>query len=460
MKKIIASACAALAVIGAIPMSAAAANTDKLPFELTAPENVAIEYLNGNDALNSCQVAWSKNDSMSEWMNKMSDPETHDAAVAELNKLGWDDMWATPQMDWSIDTQDDWHYNEYWDTEGYDKDNKQHLGEWAYTDFLESPDKTVTAWVFRDMGNAADPNDTWWFGVHNEDDDIPGWKDVLKEDQYTLIESDGEKHAKIDFTQHTIYVRMRYLVTCRPAEGDDVKIASEWSEIAAVGKDAPEKTVVKEGEVAAPLIKDLRMTDEEFNTYPVIAFKIDIPAELIKAQTDMQSDYDKGAYISLEVEARVQGKENWVGLQGDWTLKSGELKYGLQNLAEAEKSVSKDTPIELRARYNINNGETEFYSPYSEILTFGSKEMNATPDSVVDSTENVTEAASAAPKEEKKSENKCSLCGFCPHPLGICIFIWIAIIVAVAAVVVITIIVMKKKKQQPQDTTAKEDNKE
>ena len=188
----------------------------------------------------------------------------------------------------------------------------------------------------------------------------------------------------------------------------------------------------------------------------MIAFKLAVSDKLKEQLT--RASGTRGA-IWLEVEAKIEGSE-WVGLQGDWTLKSGELKYGLQNLAEAEKSVSKDTPIELRARYNINNGETEFYSPYSEILTFGSKEMNATPDSVVDSTENVTEAASAAPKEEKKSENKCSLCGFCPHPLGICIFIWIAIIVAVAAVVVITIIVMKKKKQQPQDTTAKEDNKE
>ena len=54
-----------------------------------------------------------------------------------------------------------------------------------------------------------------------------------------------------------------------------------------------------------------------------------------------------------------------------------------------------------------------------------------------------TQAKTEEVVTEKPKKDKCSLCGFCPHPLGICIFIWIAIIVII---VVIVILVLKKKK--------------
>ena len=50
------------------------------------------------------------------------------------------------------------------------------------------------------------------------------------------------------------------------------------------------------------------------------------------------------------------------------------------------------------------------------------------------------------PVDEK---DKCSLCGFCPVPLGLCIFIWIAIVVVVILVIVIIIVTLTKKKKCP-----------
>ncbi|MBR4341104.1 MAG: hypothetical protein IKP88_00075 [Lachnospiraceae bacterium] len=418
--------------------SSAKAATYWMPFKLTAPEHVAITYLDGNDSANTCQLAWSQSESISAWLDRMGDPEKHDAAVAELESHGYSDLWVTPQMDWSVDNQTDWHYNKYWDTEGYDENYIPRLGDWAYTSFLNYAQRTNDAWVFRWMGNISDPEDVTWYGDH-ENANYDGWKDVLPEGCYTIVKDDDGSYAKFDFENHTIYVRMRFLVTIRTDE-EDIKVSSDWSNIAAVGKEGEKSIVLKPGDIAAPKINNFHMTTEDFNGFPVIAFNIVVPDELVAANTKFHADYNHYGNITIEVETRIPGKSDWVQLQGDWELSSGELKYALQNLVEAVGKVDKDTPIELRARYDCTQyDQEEFWSDYSEILTFGSEKME------VKNEPTPTEAPSTdtVNKPESKTD-KCWLCGFCPCPLGLCIFIWILIIIIIA--VVVFIIIKKTKK--------------
>ena len=428
-----------------------------LPFELSAPTNVSIVHTDeSTDSYSTCQLAWSKNDSMGDWIHRDSDPETHDAVRKEVEDHGYTDLWVTPQMDWSVDNQTDWHYNKYWDTDGYDEDYVQHLGEWAYTDFLEGDEQVVTAWVFGYMGNINDPADTGWYGDH-ENADYDGWKDVLPEGCYKVIKDNDVSQASFDFENHTIYVRMRYVVTIRTEEEgkEEFKVASDWSEVAAVGKEGEKNEPVKEGDIAAPIISDLRMTDKDFNGFPVVAFKIEVPEELTKLNTRLQADYENGGDITIEVEARVQGKSDWIELQGDWKLKSGELEYKLQTLAEAEGKVDKDTPIELRARYCCRQYDLDdIYSDYSEIITFASEDMEviATP-TPTEAPDEPDEAITPTPKpaEEKEEKDKCGLCGFCPRPLGICIFIWLIIIIVIVVVVIVVIKKTGKDKKQKEN---------
>ncbi len=57
--------------------------------------------------------------------------------------------------------------------------------------------------------------------------------------------------------------------------------------------------------------------------------------------------------------------------------------------------------------------------------------------------EEASESSSEA--EEKDAKSKCSLCGICPiQPLGICLFIWIAVILIV--VIIVIVIISKNKK--------------
>ena len=54
----------------------------------------------------------------------------------------------------------------------------------------------MSEWIFRYMGNADDPEDSRWYGRHQDSDDYNGWKDVLREDQYELVDTGDEKNAK------------------------------------------------------------------------------------------------------------------------------------------------------------------------------------------------------------------------------------------------------------------------
>lgn len=442
MKNVLSLLAACTTAIACIPFTVSADNADgkKFPFELTAPENVSIIYLDGDDSLNTFEIHYSQNNSMSEWSTRKAEPETYGTVVAELNEMGYDDLWIETQIDWSIDSQDDWKCNEYWITDGYDENFVQHLGEWAYTSQSYSPEISMSEWLFRYMGNADDPEDSRWYGRHQDSDDYNGWKDVLREDQYELVDTGDEKNAKIDLEGHTIYTRVRWLVTCRPLEGEDIKVTSDWSEIAAVGKDAETFEPLKNGDIAPPVISDLRYMEQDFNGFPVISIKLDVIPELAKQISQVKGT--KGD-VRLCVEARVQGTENWIELQGDSWIKSGELTYALQNIAEAEKKVEKDTPIELRARYLcMQEDQEDFYSDYSNILTFGSLDMEVTTAEVVDTVGAIDTTTAAVTTTEKK---KCGVCGFCPRPLGICLFILIAIILVIIGGIIAAVLIMKKK---------------
>jgi len=427
MKKSISAALAALLMIPAYAVGVSAETELTLPFDLTAPENVSIIYLDGADSENTCEVHYSQNNSMSEWADSMS--ADYDLSAQKLNEMGYTDIWVKAQIDWSLDAQDDWHYNSYWDTDGYDADYVQHLGDWAYISQSYSEQTSMSEWIFRYMGNIDDPEDKSWYGDH-ADSDYDGWKDVLKEDQYEIVSDEYGSYPKIDFTKHTLYVRVRWLVTARDM---DLDTASDWSEIAAVGKDAERAEPVKEGELAAPVISDLRYIEETFNGYPMIAFKLDVSDTLAKQVAQLTGT--QGG-ISLETEARVQGSSEWTSLQGDWTIKSGELNVALQNLAEAEGgAIEADTPIELRARYYCTqNGQEDFYSDYSEILTFESAEMtkpadqSAADDSTAEAVPNQTDA--------EGSGKTSSLW-----------WLWLLLLLLVIVIVIVIVILRRKKKQ-------------
>ena len=424
-------------------------NDYELPFALSAPENVSLTYLEGNDSLNTCEIHYSQSNDMSSWSSRKNDE--HETVIAELGEMGYDDVWINAQIDWSLDSEDDWKCNDYWLSDGYDENGKQHLGEWAYISQSYSDETSMNEWIFRYMGNIDDPADERWYGSHDGGNDYNGWGDVLKEGQYKVKKTDDESLAWIDLSEHTMYVRVRWIVTARPLEGEDIKIVSDWSQPAAAGKDAEKAEPLKLGDIAPPQISDLRYLDDEMNGYPVIGFKLDVSPEL--AAQAAQVNGTQGT-LRLYTYAKVEGSQNWAELQGNIEIEAGDIWISLQNIAEIEGKIEKDTPIQLRAKFYCSQaGQEDFYSEFSDIITFGAVDMEVTTAVVTEDTAETTNDVTTAATETKKKK-KCSVCGICPQIFGVCIFIVIAVVVVIvlASILIPVAITMKKKKKSESGT--------
>ena len=403
----------------------AAADGSEL-FTPPAPEHVSLKWMEGNDSPTTCVFSYSVPTSMSAFQTAIDEAEDKAAFLAPY---GLEDAWYTLQIDWALDDVNDpvsgWHYNKYWDGDkthglGKDSDAKLHCSDWDGIDCgIGNVTETVNdVWILRGV-----PNDDRLNG--NPETGYIGLKDQLRPDQFTY-DYDNEE-LEIDFTKHTVYARARFVFVVYKA-GDDgyTYYFSPWSDTASCGKDAEAYTPIKPGDIAAPEITDLHMTDKEFNGNPVVAFTLTVPDALAKMGVDASAH---GGYIYIETEARVKGDTEWVNMSNtDRDIKPGEMECALLSLLSDEHpSIDKNTPIELRCRYRCSQAgvDADVDSEYSKVLVFETSEINNDPQPTPTG-EPVPDDPTPTPKAESKDEkkdDKCPICHFCPQPLGLCIFI-------------------------------------
>ena len=447
MKKIISVFLVYLLLLSLLPAFAAADESD-LPFELVAPGNVTAEYLNGGDSPTTTKIVYSLSNEMTAFFMERDLALLEDEIDAFMAAYPFDDISITTQVDWAVDDVDDeisgWHVNEYWNADygfGYDEDYNIRVGEWDGVDL----------WV----GNATETLNEHWITRYVSEDALngdpetgrPGLKDQLRPEQYDYRYEDGEGSLYIDYTAHTVYFRMRFVVTTsRDTDEGTVfdYFYSDWSEPTCVGKDAEKTGPLTAADLPAPVISDLHMTDRTFNDNPIVAFTLTVPDELAAKAAQVKA---AGGYICVETYCRVKGDADWTLMgNADWEIKAGEMDCPLLHLVNDERpTIPQDTPIELRCRYYCGQSDLDdLWSDYSEIIAFGTDKIAADDTPVM--TEPVpadTEAAEPAAAEKKT----CSLCHFCPQPLGLCIFIWLLILIVIAVVVFLVIRKVKKNRK-------------
>lgn len=352
----------------------------KLPFELVAPAHVYAERLEESPTSNL--FVYSLSNDMTTFFKNMNEAHLHETIEQFMSEYDFDEVWMNIQIDWALDDVNDpvsgWHYSRYWDgdpTYGLGRDAEGHYcySEWDIVDGnIGNAEETINdIWVTRGV-----PNDERWYG--NPGEMIPGVKDQLNEGQYTYDEeaNDGDGELIIDFTEHTMYFRARFVVTTRTGGVEDKFYFSDWSEVTCVGKDAVAAEPLTAEDLTAPVITGLRMTDKEFNDNPIVAFTLTVPETLAENAAKVTA---AGGQIVIEVEARVQGDENFVGLQGDWIIRGGEMESALFSLVNDERpNIPKDTIVELRCRYCYDHPrffDGSIYSDYSKIISFGTDDI-------------------------------------------------------------------------------------
>ncbi len=246
-----------------------------------------------------------------------------------------------------------------------------------------------------------------------------------------------------DVENHSLYIRCRYYMEWEPlVKNDDVEGPgekqskfSDWSESAIFGKNTTQIVPDEPTTYEAPVISDLKIVplgENEQNSH------------IEYVQTTPESVWMTGVYYLMKEEGQFDGLETQVSIDGgewiefdtadaggDWCLWNGN-----RSARNFDVTLEENTNVKLRIRFTGTHGPSE-WSNVLEINGGGTQEF---PDTT-------NKASDAKPPADEK--DKCSICGFCPVPLGLCIFIWIAIVVVVILVVVIFIMIATKKKKCP-----------
>lgn len=215
MKKSLSIALVLLILLSALAIPASAAETG-LPFALVAPANVTAVWLEGGDSPTTVQIAYSLSNEMTSFFKQLDEATLKGTGDQFMAKYDYDEIWVTTQVDWAVDDVNDsvsgWHCNEYWNGDygfGYDKDYQLRVGEWDGVDmWVGNATETINEhWVTRGVSEYAlngDPQAK-----------VPGLKDQMRPNQYEYKYVDGDGSLHIDYAQHTVYYRMRFVVTTR-----------------------------------------------------------------------------------------------------------------------------------------------------------------------------------------------------------------------------------------------------
>ena len=330
------------------------------------------------------------------------------------------------QYDVSLDGEDNWQHNEEWDT------------NW-YTDGIGNgyPYVSLRSELMEDF-------EFFWLTYYEGEDGsvFEPYKPAIT--TYVYHHEDWDENIySFDVENHSLYIRCRYYMEWEPlvkneeGEGPGEKQSkfSDWSESAVFGKNSTQTTPDEPTTYASPIISDMKIVLSEGDENSHIEY----------TQTTPESVWMNGVYYLMKEDGQFDGLETQVSIDGgEWiefsTADSGDdwcLWNGSRGAYNDDVPIEENTNVKLRIRFTGTHGPSE-WSNILEINGGGTQEI---PDN--------TNKPTDEPTIDEPDEEKCSLCGFCSVPFGLCIFIWIAIALAVILVIVLIIMIAAKKKKCP-----------
>ena len=410
-------------LLSLIPVTALGAEENDISkFELPAPQapNYFV-YTNGDEKE-------ARHDDLR--MIMIADPEVALLAAeyvrdsdAFYKKYGLYSFAISMQYDVSLDDEQHWQHNEEWDTNWYTG---------GYAD----------GYPYVSLGSEMmeDFEFFWLTYYEGEDSDtfVP-YKPAIT--AYVYHHPDWDENIySFDVENHSLYIRCRYYMEWETYDAGKNEIGekqskfSNWSESAVFGRNStqiiPDEPTVYE----APIISDMKIVLSEGDENSHIEYTQTTPESVWRANVYyyMQGE---GAFEGLETQVSINGGD-WIEFDtadsgGDWCLYNGNR--GAYNF---DVPIAENANVKLRIRFIGTHGPSE----WSNVLEINGGGTQILPGE----TNNPAEETPAVAEPEK-----CSLCGFCGVPLGLCIFIWIAMAVAVILVTAIIIVAAAKKKKCP-----------
>ena len=423
MKRIFGVFLTLLLLLSLFPVTALAAEeSDISKFELPAPKapNYFV-YTDGDEKE-------ARHDDLR--MIMIADPEVA-LLAAEYNrdsdafykKYGLYSFAISMQYDVSLDGEDNWQHNEEWDTNWYTS---------GYADGY--PYVSLGSEMMEDF-------EFFWLTYYEGEGSstfVPYQSAITT---YVCHHEDWEENIySFDVENHSLYIRCRYYMEWETYDeakneiGEKQSRFSDWSESAIFGKNSTQIIPDEPTTYEAPVISNMKIVLSEGDENSHIEY----------AQTTPESVWMANVYYYMQGEGEFEGLETQVSINGgDWiefdTADSGGdwcLYNGNRGAYNFDVPIAENTNVKLRIRFTGTHGPSEG----SNVLELNGGGTQENP------------GETGKPTEEKPSvdeKNKCSLCGFCGVPLGLCIFIWIATAIVVILVIVIIIVIATKKKKCP-----------
>ncbi len=313
-------------------------------------------------------------------------------------KYGMENAAFFLQLDYRIDGGD-WHYNSLWDST------------------LTSPD------FYRQLFAGDCVRAIELFYLNSE---------ANRKLAGSLCRVDGKKAADgstryvFDLANHALYFRMRLAVSYHVGQDSRI-LTSDWSDVVTVtrGNDpgqAPKK-------LEKPILRNAQVKYDETTQMPYLSLRFDTP-ESIK-ETEAWLTVQKQSQIAVDAVLTVGGEERNVTLSTQIGYASDEEKYIMLEASDCDDART----LKLKVRYMTYIDDVPLYSPYSDEVSFDVPRWTA---------------------ETGVTHPKCKVCGFCRPILGLCMFIWLGILLAVGLIVGI-ILKMKLDKRGARKALAEEE---
>lgn len=238
--------------------------------------------------------------------------------------------------------------------------------------------------------------------------------------------ADGSDRYVFDFDNHSLYFRVRLAVNYHVGKDSRI-ITSEWSDVFTVRRDADFGKAPDELE--QPILRDAQVKFDETTEMPYLSLRFDTPETVKKAEvwltTQMQSQ------IAADAVLRVNGEEKNVTLSTQIGYASDEEKIIMLDASDCDDART----MKLKIRYQAYINDRQLNSPYSDEVSFEVPRWT---------------------EQTGVTHPKCKVCGFC-HPIfGLCLFIWLGILL-VAGLVIGVLLKMKLDKIAAQKALAEEE---
>lgn len=243
--------------------------------------------------------------------------------------------------------------------------------------------------------------------------------------------NETDKRDYFDFSELTITYRIRWVVRCLIDEYEDTRqefiLTSDWSPEVAIGKNGKNQEEPKMPEkLEAPVLSKFELRTNNDGSGEISYFA-ELPDSIYQAERYKLIKEDSFEPYIIEAQIKVNdGKWQDCGVANATWLQNGERVAAPDGY---ELKLTDDAWIRIRV---VSTQDENEKSPWSNVI--GTKAVKG------------ADFESSDGKLDNK-ESKCKLCGICPiQPLGICLFIWIAIIIIIVIIVVIVVVRGKKKK--------------